>query len=291
MIPRLLVLVFSFSAGALGSNIQRRGCNADNCARAVTGTRYAADVQASHRADCSSFMSVTVTPAAPTTTTTITPTSYSVVGSNAKRTAGPAVVPIAGREQKRAEDYAALFSPNPALSTTVPTVTAPAIAARQITQVPDVVPIYASACSGTARYSSACSCAGITASTTYAPTPATVTSTVYAAPSIIPVCDPANNYGLNYIGGNLDNAAILANAALDFAPQTGITGTQACCAACFQVGSGCVVFEMYGDACVFIGEAGGNLTPTDNCPYGVLGITGSTAGYPFYGVGPCAKLD
>lgn len=46
---------------------------------------------------------------------------------------------------------------------------------------PTSVPTYASACSGTVRYSSACSCWGITAMTTTVPTPtvtATVTTTV-----------------------------------------------------------------------------------------------------------------
>ncbi|KAF3908321.1 hypothetical protein AA313_de0207417 [Arthrobotrys entomopaga] len=43
--------------------------------------------------------------------------------------------------------------------------------ARQVTEVPSSVPTYASACSGTARYSSACSCGGVTADTVYAPTP------------------------------------------------------------------------------------------------------------------------
>ncbi|KAK8076880.1 hypothetical protein PG996_003050 [Apiospora saccharicola] len=40
-------------------------CYADNCARAVTGTRTAADMppQASRMADCSSYMHTTVTPA------------------------------------------------------------------------------------------------------------------------------------------------------------------------------------------------------------------------------------
>jgi hypothetical protein len=35
-------------------------CNADNCARAVTGTRFPSPVIASHKADCTSFMQVTV---------------------------------------------------------------------------------------------------------------------------------------------------------------------------------------------------------------------------------------
>jgi hypothetical protein len=47
-------------------------CNADNCARAVTGTVYGAATSAAHRADCSSFFMVTITPA--TSTITITNT-------------------------------------------------------------------------------------------------------------------------------------------------------------------------------------------------------------------------
>lgn len=95
----------------------------------------------------------------------ITPTSYSVVGSNAKRTAAA----LAGRENVLARNNAAdamLLAP-----TAPPATTAAAVEARQVTEVPNQVPIYASACSGTVRYSSACSCAGVTMSTVYAPTP------------------------------------------------------------------------------------------------------------------------
>lgn len=48
---------------------------------------------------------------------------------------------------------------------------------RQVTIVPSNVPSYARACSGTSRYSSACSCGGITARTTTVPTPTTTFST------------------------------------------------------------------------------------------------------------------
>ncbi|EON70097.1 hypothetical protein W97_09363 [Coniosporium apollinis CBS 100218] len=81
------------------------GCSADNCARAVTGTRRGDVAQSSARADCSSFFARTVTVTAGNTETiTQTPT-------------------------------------------------------------PTAVPTYATACSGAARYSSACSCFGVTAST------------------------------------------------------------------------------------------------------------------------------
>ncbi|PMD59569.1 uncharacterized protein K444DRAFT_663657 [Hyaloscypha bicolor E] len=187
----------SLAACSSASIFQKRGCNADNCARAVTGTRYAPDVQASHMADCTSFFIKTITPATPTSTVYITPTSYSVVGSNAKRTAGA----LAKKEDVQARGVALDDLLLPAAPATT---TAAGVKARQVTQLPNQVPIYASACAGTARYSSACSCAGVTMSTTYAPTPATTTTTLYAPPSIIPVCDPADNYGYRYLGGSIE---------------------------------------------------------------------------------------
>jgi hypothetical protein len=55
----LLALVgTAFSAVAEPRDSDR--CNADNCARAVTGTRFASPVISSHRADCTSFMQVTI---------------------------------------------------------------------------------------------------------------------------------------------------------------------------------------------------------------------------------------
>ena len=80
-------------------------------------------------------------------------------------------------------------TPSTTTATTVTTVTitynglpakkrdlAPAIAARQVTVIPSSVPAYASACSGTIGYSSACSCIGAThATTTVAPPTSTTT--------------------------------------------------------------------------------------------------------------------
>ena len=77
-----------------------------------------------------------------------------MIGSVVKRTPVPEIA--------EREDYPSFF-PTPAAEG--------AIAVRQVTQLPQDVPIYASACSGAVRYSSACSCAGINATTTYAPTP------------------------------------------------------------------------------------------------------------------------
>jgi len=54
----------------------------------------------------------------------------------------------------------------------------PMIAVRQTTVVPSSIPAYASACSGSVRYSSACSCIGVIGETTTVAAPSrTVTST------------------------------------------------------------------------------------------------------------------
>ncbi|KAJ6256058.1 hypothetical protein Dda_9150 [Drechslerella dactyloides] len=96
------LLLAAAAQGSLGAILERNsnpgGCNANNCARAVTGTRGGEAVVTSHRGDCSSFMQTTVGPG----TTIVIPTD---------------------------------------------------------------VPTYASACTGPAAYSSACSCWGVTPTT------------------------------------------------------------------------------------------------------------------------------
>jgi hypothetical protein len=53
----------------------------------------------------------------------------------------------------------------------------PTIAPRQMTVAPSSIPAYASPCSGSFHYSSACSCVGVTAMTTTVATPTTTTTT------------------------------------------------------------------------------------------------------------------
>ncbi|MCJ1388317.1 hypothetical protein MMC18_001163 [Xylographa bjoerkii] len=116
-------------------------CNADNCLRAVRASSFPTR---SGAADCSSYFEATVTPATSTITATATVTAF----SNKRR------------RGLNAE---------------------PALEARQMTIVPSAIPTYASACSGSVRYSSACSCIGVTATTSTASTPmTTVTVTVTA---------------------------------------------------------------------------------------------------------------
>ncbi|MCJ1381279.1 hypothetical protein MMC17_004388 [Xylographa soralifera] len=54
---------------------------------------------------------------------------------------------------------------------------------RQVTVTPSSTPSYASACSGSAGYSSACSCIGVTKSTTTVATPTTTTTTTVTSPT------------------------------------------------------------------------------------------------------------
>lgn len=63
----------------------------------------------------------------------------------------------------------------------------PVLAIRQQTIIPTIIPIYASACSGTARYSSACSCIGVSKTTTTVAAPlttSTLTSTITTTPTV-----------------------------------------------------------------------------------------------------------
>ncbi|KAI9724081.1 MAG: hypothetical protein M1812_000800 [Candelaria pacifica] len=179
-----LVVLLSITEAAFGGALlERTGtttCNADNCLRAVRATATTRLPQAS--SDCSSFLRQTVTPAtvtstaSATTTTTVvstvtqTQTTYSIIGGGVtKRDALPepsAAVearlnsPEAPHLQRRAEK---IPSPNKESPVT--------LAARQATVVPTAIPAYASPCSGAVRYSSACSCLGVTGTTTTAPAP------------------------------------------------------------------------------------------------------------------------
>ncbi|MCJ1402848.1 hypothetical protein MMC11_006069 [Xylographa trunciseda] len=180
----------------------------DNCARAVTGTVNGLAAQSSHRQDCSSFFDVTVTPGTSTFTytATVTPTTViqTVIGSTVTQTvvAGTVVATTTDATvtltAATITDIDIITVSTEVLTTTVSTVvvlaTAPPklklrdgfeqrIAPRAVTVSPSSVPAYASSCSGTARYSSACSCFGVTHSTSTAPTPSTtitVTATATA---------------------------------------------------------------------------------------------------------------
>jgi hypothetical protein len=62
---RPTLILFALVSLAFGNliwerGVEKRGCNADNCARAVTGTRNGHATVLAHEADCKSFQQVTV---------------------------------------------------------------------------------------------------------------------------------------------------------------------------------------------------------------------------------------
>jgi len=63
-IMKAAFFVVALVGTALGNVIEQRwptsGCDANNCARAVTGTRFGAAGVASHTADCKSFQQTVV---------------------------------------------------------------------------------------------------------------------------------------------------------------------------------------------------------------------------------------
>ncbi|PVH87300.1 hypothetical protein DL98DRAFT_582011 [Cadophora sp. DSE1049] len=156
-------------------------CKADNCARAVTGTQRGLAAQTSAKNDCSSFLKATVYPSTVTSTVTITVFPSTVTSTSFSTTTTIIQTVIVGTSS--------VVASTETDSTVVQTVTVNqrrAAASPQTTGTvrPSSVPTYASACSGVVRYSSACSCWGVTQTTTTMPTPATYrTITVSATAS------------------------------------------------------------------------------------------------------------
>ncbi|TPX12355.1 uncharacterized protein E0L32_007002 [Thyridium curvatum] len=135
---------------------KRAGCNADNCLRAIAITRLGEATRQVRLYDCSSFLQATVTPAA--TTIVTTSTVMTTVTSGAA-----SIVPNKREDAPLAPRSASSEKP---------------------------IPAYASPCSGSVRYSSACLCAGATISTETAEVE-TLTSTVYSTSTIVISDSPA----------------------------------------------------------------------------------------------------
>lgn len=154
-----------------GIALTRAACNADNCARAVTGTQKGLAFQSTAKADCSSFFKATVFP------TTVTKTEYTTVFPS---TTTQTVVAATVSEQSTVYPFTerplttvTTVSQTTTFSTAIVTSTSliPGIRlykrddAQESICVPSLVPTYASACSGVVRYSSACSCFGASKTT------------------------------------------------------------------------------------------------------------------------------
>ncbi|KAH8901662.1 hypothetical protein GQ53DRAFT_790105 [Thozetella sp. PMI_491] len=133
-------LVFALIGASSRPVNAANGCNDDNCARAVTGTRRGPSFSSTAQSDCAAFMVVT---------------EYG--------------------------HTAYVFSDTLLSTVTVTTPVAP---------TSKTVPTYASACSGTSRYASACSCWGVTSTTVSKPDQTTTTtvstSTVPTGPGYTP---------------------------------------------------------------------------------------------------------
>ena len=124
----------------------------------------------------------TTIPSIATAYTTTTITTFSFIGSPAKRTAA-----------------AEIAAPAEALKIREPEAQVTPLAKRQATVIPSLVPTYASACSGTARYATACSCYGISGMTSMAPTPTftvTATTTSVVSTTTLVVTDAVPSAGM-----------------------------------------------------------------------------------------------
>ncbi|MCJ1418944.1 hypothetical protein MMC32_005295 [Xylographa parallela] len=172
-------------------------CNENNCLRAVKASAF----PTRHgTADCSSYFLTTVTPA--TTTVTATTTAHITIIIPATTTATVTTPPpppptSAAALKKRYDPFALVRHPSASL------------APRQATVKPSSIPTYASACSGAAGYSSACSCIGVTAARTTAPAPSTTvtitrTSTVTATAGTPTAPAQCSSLTLQAVGGGDD---------------------------------------------------------------------------------------
>ncbi|KAL2069181.1 hypothetical protein VTL71DRAFT_15519 [Oculimacula yallundae] len=204
----LLKYVFALTASALCASAAGNApqCNADNCLRAVQASAFPTRPGT---ADCSSYFRTTVTPATLTVTTTLSltrstgitlltsttttatslKTSTQTASSTTKTTAivTETILSTSTIVQSTSETVTDVAT---VTSTSTVTVTVPGgaqndkrsgflninpplsvIQKRQQTARPTGIPTYASACSGSVRYSSACSCIGVRGTTITAATP------------------------------------------------------------------------------------------------------------------------
>ncbi|KAI8291944.1 S-antigen protein [Colletotrichum sp. SAR11_57] len=152
-------------------------CNANNCARAVTGTRLGPQTQASRRADCSSFQRTTITRFETTTFVTVT----SSATFDVTRTFAPSTVTVTTTVPPIIIDPSfSIGLPEPPVVTSFSGPDRRDLEGRQLVSsaIFPPVPFYASACSGASAYRSACSCWGITASFVTNSFPGTTTITI-----------------------------------------------------------------------------------------------------------------
>ncbi|KAK6330105.1 hypothetical protein TWF718_003533 [Orbilia javanica] len=170
-----LVVGLSFVAASSASALERRaGCNADNCLRALRATQIAGRLEAASSA-CNSFWVHTVTPALVTETATlVSPTTITSISLTTETST------VETDTLTSTVFDVATVQGDPTSTKTVYTISnPPAKKVKRCTSTTDTFPSWASACSGAVRFTSACSCIGVTTAVTVtAPVPTTtVTST------------------------------------------------------------------------------------------------------------------
>ncbi|MCJ1437630.1 hypothetical protein MMC27_007017 [Xylographa pallens] len=197
-------LLFSHISNAAVLDARSTTCNANNCLRAVVASDHTPGPSSASK-DCSSFFKKTVTPATVTSTATVyvttTAATATLININTIQATTLETVQITTVPTIQVTIVETAVPIQTVLSTVLTTVTDDftvtvvdkrevsasgmrhmldykgiALEPRQMTVAPSSIPAYASACSGTSQYSSACSCIGVTPTTTTVTAPTTTTT-------------------------------------------------------------------------------------------------------------------
>ncbi|KAM0258033.1 hypothetical protein ACHAQJ_004076 [Trichoderma viride] len=183
------VLATPIAALPNDSLLARAGCNRDNCLRAI--------LQSSRLTDCSSFMIATVTPCASTSTTTATVYTTTTVAGPYPMKRGEIAVSLAAALNVRQDSSTCTAITNSPTNL-------PAFATTACTQLGNTPPVV--------RFSSACSCDGVPATTTTIPAETstiTAISTVTATATSIPELFILESTGDQSLFVTVDNTGAL----------------------------------------------------------------------------------
>ncbi|KAK6348302.1 hypothetical protein TWF718_006106 [Orbilia javanica] len=159
---------FLYLAAAGIKSAEAYGCNADNCARAITGTAVKIPMSV-RQADCSKFMgAMGAAPVVVTSTTVSTIVTTSTAGTKTETvTEEEEEQPVSrasddkGKLRRRYGDSPEEEEKPAVAAATTTTTTTPTVAPKPASTSAEAIPSYASACGGPARYSSVCNCWGI----------------------------------------------------------------------------------------------------------------------------------
>ncbi|EJT72464.1 hypothetical protein GGTG_09330 [Gaeumannomyces tritici R3-111a-1] len=303
------VLALAFPALAAAAAVARSPCNADNCLRAVRATQFPTRLEA-----CSSFVVTTVTPATSTHTETVKVTAGTPVVTLS--VTDTTVNTVTATSMVKVDETLTVATVTQTKTQTVgtPQKRAAADGDQAVTVVPTAIPAYASACTSAARFSSACSCAGVTGSVTTAPTPVTTvyvtetqtpaasTQTLVVDTTVVPTTAETVSVTLTSTVSVTATATVVVGVCKDvrangkiFSAGTAGTaytempefttqveandvGTDRCCSICYQA-PGCVFYRKFTTTCrVYQATPASADGVSDTCPRGV------TSGWVFRSV-------